>query len=258
MDNHAQLPADPSVELEQLRMDRMNGKINDLQWRGEKAARFEQLAQASASSNESPAITQELARTKLVELRDRRLAGSVSDRDFATEMVRLGPIAAGEPPDSLQAPSLSIEENLLREVDALMAGAQPHEYLLPPFHAEPTGESVQWDNDMRSAMSAAEIPKHLGGPIFESINNVAGRLANASPSDRDAAIQSTAMQLHASWGDQFDKRLDAIDELIFTATEKHPRFAEIIYSAPWLLADPALLTHLDTVAQHRVNKRARG
>lgn len=244
-------PATPAQEHAQMVIDRAAGKIDDYSWRNGMQQRFEQLAQQSAAGPAPSSLSQQQAQSQLDTLRARRIAGEVGEREYFAQMEQLGPLAAGEQPMAPQ-PQLTIEQQLRAGIDKQMAGAKPYEY---QFESSPghqmDDDALAWDTEVRSAFTAMGIPKHLGGPIHEAVNRVFGELGRASPEQKTARISQTTEVLRQRWGAEFEQRRDAVDDLIYQATEKHPAVAQAIYSAPWLLADVAVWHWLDTVAQHR-------
>ncbi len=243
-------PMSPQQELEQLRTDRAAGKIDDWSWRNGQQARFEALAEQSVAGTAAPSLSQQQAQTQLDTLRAQRAAGTVSDQDFWTQMEQLGPLAAGEQPGAPQ-PQLTIEQQLEAQIDEQMAGARPQDYQFESSSGhQMTDEDLAFDSEVRAAFSDMQIPKHLGGPIFEAIDQVGQQLRDATPGERGAKIAEVIGALKQQWGDDFYARRDAIDERLASAAAKHPKVDELLYGCPWLLADIRVWQWLDLVAQH--------
>lgn len=242
----------PAQEQAQMIADRAAGKIDDYSWRNGQQQRFEALAQQLASAPQAPpSLSQSQAQTQLDALRARRIAGEIGEREYFTQMEQLGPLAVGEQPATPQ-PQLTIEQQLQAGMAEQMAPAKPHHYNFDyPAGYNPSENDIAWDTEVRNTFTAMGIPRHLGPPIHSAIDRVFGELGQASPEQKTARISQTTEALRQRWGAEFEQRRDAVDALIYEATEKHPTVAEAIYSAPWLLADVAVWHWLDTVAQHR-------
>lgn len=211
-------------------------------------ARYGPALERAFTTSAPVQLAPEQRTARMEELRQGRIAGTVTDREFR-EFEALAAV------EKYSATALTVDERLQGQIGEIMAPAKPHEYDLTYPATIPRDEAmVDFDSGIREAFVAAGIPKHLGGPIFEAADRLAHNLAKAPPEVRQQHIAETTAKLHARWGNEFKARVDAVDELVAIACAQSPGLAEIIDEAPYILADESIWLHLDTIAQHR--KRA--
>lgn len=238
-----------AAELQAARDARIAGRMNERDY----FAIVERLGPQTEVAPQAPAPPAAEAQARVQALRQQRIEGKVSDFEFHRQMATLGPAAASE-----TAPAtLTMSDEFERQRDEIMAGARPQDYQFAyPPGADVKGEVLEFDSAIRSAMSDAGIPKHLGAPIFAAVDSLAGKFANASPQAVEAHVGSVSYQLRQAWGSEHAVRAQAVADLIAQMAEKHPRIGQLVDAAPWLLADVGIAQAPWNVIEHRTRKRA--
>jgi hypothetical protein len=195
------------------------------------------------------------ARTALDALRQQRLDGLVGEVQYLARSDFLARLANGEQASAPDLTARTSEEQLHAAFEQAMAPAKPDEYQFTWTEAVQDEFGQAFDAELRTAFSAAGIPKELGGSLFQAIDQHASRIVDGTPDQQQSAINVTAGLLRQRFGDQFNARIDAIDEIVAIATATSAALAELMDERPWLLADLEVMLTLDAIAQHRVRSR---
>ena len=237
--------ADPLAWAQNVQQRRAAGQLSDSAYAHYAPGLEKAFTSAAAPAQRTP----EQSSARMEELRQLRIAGKCTDAQWR-EFEALA--SGGQAPQS----ALSIDQQLEAQIDQMMSGAQPHEYAwsYPPGF-EHDDATLAFDSSVRTAFAAAGVPRHLAAPIFEGVDRVVSSLSGAPPEAQRATIGATTEQLRQRWGSDFAARIDAIDELVATATAASPQLAELFDANPWMLADVGVMLHLDTIARHRGSRR---
>ncbi len=241
-------PLTPAAEISAARQARIDGTMNERDFHAVMERAGTQLNPGdSASDLKNAGMTAEV----IHQLKHQRIAGAISELEYHRQMAQLGPLMTGE-----AVPPQGNADPFERQIDEVMASAKPEDYHFSYATGSPsTPEALALDTDIRSAMSETGIPKQLGGPIVDAVKQVALHLEQATPAARDVHVEAFQSEMRKQWGADFDSRRDAVSALVAEMAEKRPGVAELIDSAPWLIADVRVANYLWTVAEHRARRR---
>jgi hypothetical protein len=208
-------------------------------------------------TNGAPA-TPEAARAELEQLRLARVENKVTQADYLARSDYLARLAAGE--QDVQPPAERLElaapdQQERRIVDELMQPAQAHQYRLPPAidpaTGRPSDELEAVNTAVRTAMAEAGVPQQYGGQMYEQVNGLLERFAEASPDQVRAHTESVGAKLRETWGGEYAARVQAVNDLLAEVATKNPVVAELLDEAPHAFADPWVMQSLWNVAEHR-------
>jgi len=187
----------------------------------------------------------EAARAALDTLRNDRLAGRVDQSHYLERSEYLQRVAAGEKIAAVDPHAVTMDQQFQRQYEEHMRPPAMEQYRLPPM-------PIEFDIATRKALAAASIPDHLAAPIAEGVVRASQATKGASAGEVQVIAQSVAGKLRDAWGDQFDTRLAAVEDLLDDMAEADPLIGAIVDRMPHAFAaDLAVMTHLDTVAQYR-------
>lgn len=234
----------PAAEMQQLRDDRMAGRIGQDKY----IAEVERLApQVKAPA---PASTAPQARAELDALWERRRAGKVTEADYLTQVDRLAPLAAKDAPPTAQQ---TREQELQAALDPPASG---DEYRFNYRNGAPyTPEGIESDRTLRAALKDAGVPVIWGGPIIDAIETNIAKLANATEQQVAQHLAETDRRLSQLFGSDRAARVAKIDEFIDALASKNPRLAAIAEKSPHLLVSAEMATYIDRVVQLRAARK---
>jgi hypothetical protein len=116
---------------------------------------------------------------------------------------------------------------------------------------DPTPESLAADAELRSAMSQAQFPVHVGNAVVNEVETLARELGNAKQPAIEKHMGNFNAAMRDAWGDQAPTRLKAVDVEILKVAAKSPYLMNIIDRAPYLLASPMLAQQIWGVIEYR-------
>jgi len=237
--------ADLRTQVDQLRTDRLAGKVSQTDF----LARMDELGPKLATAPAPPAPGKPEAQRQLDELRQRRIDGKVGEAEYMQEAEQLAALAAGETPPPVP-PSNRFEAQLAE----FMRVPEPHEYQIP--HPETMDEEgLAFDAELRQALVAMQVPAYIGGRIVQRAEQAIAELSDLAVDLRENRVEAFRNRLRAQWGDQYGKRTQAIVDLVADATAKHEQVGAVIDAYPWLLADFELAERLWSLIEFRESRK---
>jgi hypothetical protein len=222
-------------------------------------------AQPPAAAPSFPDLTStpaspDAARAALDSLRNERLANRLSQDQYLSRSEYLQRVIAGEKIAAVDPHAITQEQRFTQQYDELMQPPGPG--VRYNFGSPPPGDTTPKEDldainvKAAEALRAAGIPAHLGGPIYDSIDAMARKFADASESDIQLQLSSTKGRLQSLWGDQSTARIDAISNFLVEKANASAFLGEILDHTPWaIFGDPVVMEYLDRVVQHRARRR---
>jgi hypothetical protein len=206
-------------------------------------------------------VAREAAPAALEQLRADRLNGKLGQDAYLQRSEYLHGVLAAEPGAAAPAPPKAFatqDEQLEQSYANHMQAPKPEHYAnLPQAKAFEGDEALAFDTAVRNCFHRGGIPAHLAPSILEGVIKNFDTLAGADESARAAALSASQAKLREYWGQDFDARLNQVDELVADMVEASPELGDMYDRAPWLFAaDPAVMEYLDRVAQHRAGAKA--
>lgn len=177
---------------------------------------------------------------------------TVSTQSPATTVGSGYAAATGIYPSAAQMQDLSTEgaESAALEARAY-APAKSHDFKSLISGPDPTAEVIALDSEVRNALSHAQFPVHVGNAVTSAFQDTVRGLEGANQQKIDKHLGDFNAVMLAQWGDQCAPRLKAIDAEIFKVADKSPFVANIIRTAPYLLANPMLALQIWNHIEYR-------
>lgn len=224
----APLPDVSTASSAEIMQARREGKIDDINW-PRYAARILKEHGSSTISTPSPATTVGTGQAAAKSI----IPSAAQMQDLATEGAQSAALEA-----SAYAPAKADDfKSLIDHPDA-----SPAEFAL--------------DAEVRTALSHAQFPAHVGNAVTSAVQNTVRELAGANQQRIDKYLGNFNSTMSAQWGDQCAARLKAVDAEIFKVADKSPYISSIINRAPYLLANPMLALQIWNHIEYR--NRAQG
>ena len=104
---------------------------------------------------------------------------------------------------------------------------------------------------MRAVFHEHGVPQHHASAIHASVSELAQRFANASEGEIMQHVGKVTDILRQRWGSDYAAKIDAIDALVAGVPGE---LGDALANAPWLLADPIVMSMLDDIAQRRARQ----
>jgi hypothetical protein len=205
------------------------------------------------------AVTRESAPAALEQLRADRMNGRVDESAFLQRseylhrVLSAQPGAAPPPANVLASP----EDLVARDVDLQMSAPAPERYTNIPS-AEALGDRAQeFDVGLTKVLARGGIPQAYAPQLVENLFRDFAELSEVSEGERESRLSSVQSTLKTHWGDEFQTRLDRVNDLLADAMEADPTIAHAIERAPWAFhVNVWTMETLDRVAEHRARKHA--
>jgi hypothetical protein len=183
-----------------------------------------------------------------------------TDAEWFERSEYLARLVQGEQVAPPPAAPLTMQDKLDAQYDELMKppalGERYNFAPPPPGDTTPPEEIADVQVKAAEALRAAGIPTHLGGPIYDGIDAMARRFADASESDIQTQLSVTQGQLSTLWGEQAKARIDAITEFLVVKSQGSRLLADILDHMPFTIyGNSAVMEYLDRVVQHRLKTR---
>jgi hypothetical protein len=204
-------------------------------------------------------VTREAAPAALEQLRADRFNGKVSEDHFNKRGDYIRSVMDGKPGEAPPAPPKAvetIEERFDRDYAEHMTAPRPELYNNLPS-AEFFGDRArEFDVGMTRVLSRAGIPQAYAPTLLENTYRDLIELTESGAEALSARVSSVKAELMTRWGDDYQRRLDAVDDLLADAVEADPTVAHTFERAPWIFACSLWsMESLDRVASHRASAR---
>jgi hypothetical protein len=214
----------------------------------------------------------ERAQAEIDSIRQRRMNGEISDRDwrktYEAKVMSLSGIASSEEAYRSASPG---EKNALRaqwDADATQSAMEqsidgdmrpatgPWDYTLPaPDNMTP--EQLQMDTDFRQAMHSAGIPREFGNALGQSVNTTAEEFLAAAndPESVQALSDRNTQRLREYWGPRFDANVQAVREYLLDHTKASPKLRELVANHSELFEGLDTMIYLHRLAESSRRRR---
>jgi len=199
-------------------------------------------------------VTKEQARPALEQLRAERVAGRLTEADYLRRSDYLARLDAGE---QVEAPKLYLtqEEQFSKQYDEQMQAPEHAYHNLPQPQGLSENAAMNFHSSVADVFIRGDIPQHLARPILEAVFRAHDEMNGLSERDRQSRLESTANKLREAWGDDYQARLDRVNDHIGDMVDGDERIAGLFDRRPWLFhASVEAMTYLDRVATHRATK----
>lgn len=208
-------------------------------------------------------VTREQAPAAMEQLRVDRINDLITESDYHARADYLRGVIDADPSKAAPAPPSSApvtpEQQFTSQHDAWMTPPKPEQYLNLPSATAFGDDAEALNVGVTHALARAHVPQHLAAPILEGAYRSFDELVNVDESTRQARIQEAHAAMRKVWGADFQKRLDAVHDLVADMVEADESVSEAFDQYPWVFdASPASLEFLDRVAVHRENLKRRG
>jgi hypothetical protein len=100
-------------------------------------------------------------------------------------------------------------------------------------------------------MSAAGVPVQYGSQLVEIADGLLMKFGEASKEQIDLHGARIGNQLREQWGEDYDSRVEAVNNLLADIAEKYPLIGNLLDNAPYVFADVWTMISLWNVAEHR-------
>jgi hypothetical protein len=166
--------------------------------------------------------------------------GSFDERvDFAHFIENMPPPAAPAAPaptsnaQLVEATAAHESAQLTGTLDAAFAPpAQAYDYQFPQTTETLTDEQLASDSALKTALHAAQMPKFVVESIAQNLAEASRTLANETPAQGAARIESQKSRLIGMWGkDHFDGNMAIVDNFLEQQTAKSPALKAFIEGA---------------------------
>jgi hypothetical protein len=144
--------------------------------------------------------------------------------------------------------------HLTGQMDATFAPpANAFDYRFPESTEPVTDEQLAGDSDLKNALHAAQMPRFVVESIAANLATASRTLANETPTQAQARIESQKARLQGMWGKEFDGNMAVVDTFLEQQSAKSPALKAFIQNAARVFT-PLDIDLLLQVAKHRAGK----
>jgi hypothetical protein len=137
---------------------------------------------------------------------------------------------------------------------AFQPPANAFDYRFPEGSTTPTDEQLASDGALKAAFHAAQLPKFVVESIAQNLAEASRNLANETPQQSQARIDSQKTRLAGMWGKEFDGNMQIVDAFLEQQAAKSPALRSFLEGAVRAFTPLDIDLILQT-AKHRAIKR---
>lgn len=114
------------------------------------------------------------------------------------------------------------------EIDALFPPAKPSEYQMPDMGPEYGPAQQKLDTEARGWLADARFPAGIGSSLLAEVDRTAKAWAKMDDTARRMYAQQEISTLRKLWGDSYEPRVKAAQQLVRELEAKRPGLARIL------------------------------